>query len=175
VFGYGLDDRENQIRSPADAMNFSSSLCAQTGYGTQPASCTMGTGVLSTGVKRGRGVPLTTHPHLMPRSWMSRSYTSFPPCASIGVLWDCFTYMYLVITCLLARIRCVWHQQQICSEVTDTKEGLYGHPDKGTYACFQVLSLCTQQYNSRLVPVSLESVRFSLYTLLLLQYRLHRL
>jgi hypothetical protein len=23
---------------------------------------------------------------------MSRSYTSSPPCASIGVLWDCFTF-----------------------------------------------------------------------------------
>jgi len=28
----------------------------------------MGTGVLSPEVKRGRGVTLTTHPHLMPRS-----------------------------------------------------------------------------------------------------------
>jgi len=28
----------------------------------------MGTGVLSPGVKRGRGVTLTTHPHLVPRS-----------------------------------------------------------------------------------------------------------
>jgi hypothetical protein len=31
------------------------------------------TGVLSPGVKRGRGVTLTTHPHLVPRSGMSRS------------------------------------------------------------------------------------------------------
>jgi hypothetical protein len=29
-------------------------------------------------------------PHVVPRSLMSRSYTSSPPCASIGVLWDCF-------------------------------------------------------------------------------------
>jgi hypothetical protein len=28
------------------------------------------------GVKRGRSVTLTTHPHPVPRSWMSRSYTS---------------------------------------------------------------------------------------------------
>jgi len=28
----------------------------------------VGTGVLSPGVKRGRGVTLTTHPHLVPRS-----------------------------------------------------------------------------------------------------------
>jgi hypothetical protein len=36
-------------------------------------------GVLSPGVKRGRGVTLTTHPHLVPRLRMSRSYTSSPP------------------------------------------------------------------------------------------------
>jgi hypothetical protein len=32
--------------------------------------------VLSPEVKRGRGETLTTHPHLAPRSWMSRIYTS---------------------------------------------------------------------------------------------------
>jgi hypothetical protein len=41
-------------------------------------------GVLSPGVKRGRGLTLTTHPHLVPRSWMSRSYTSSPPGASMA-------------------------------------------------------------------------------------------
>jgi hypothetical protein len=35
--------------------------------------------VLSPGVKRGRGVTLTTHPYLVPRLRMSRSYTSSPP------------------------------------------------------------------------------------------------
>jgi hypothetical protein len=34
--------------------------------------------VVSSGVKRGRGVILTTHDHLVPRSRMSRSYTSSP-------------------------------------------------------------------------------------------------
>jgi hypothetical protein len=41
-------------------------------------------GVLSLGVKRGRGVMLATHPHLVPRLSMSRSYTSSPPCASMA-------------------------------------------------------------------------------------------
>jgi len=41
--------------------------------------------VLSPGVKRGRGVMLTTHPYLVPRSWMSRSYTSSPPKRLHGV------------------------------------------------------------------------------------------
>jgi hypothetical protein len=47
---------------------FSSNLCVQTCSGAHPASCTMGTGVLSPGVKRGRVLTLTTHPHLVPRS-----------------------------------------------------------------------------------------------------------
>jgi hypothetical protein len=42
-------------------------------------------GVLSPGVKRGRGVALTTHPHLVPRLKMSRSYTSSPPKRLHGV------------------------------------------------------------------------------------------
>jgi hypothetical protein len=41
-------------------------------------------GVLSSGVKRGWGVTLTTHPHLVPRSWMSRSYTPLSPSASMA-------------------------------------------------------------------------------------------
>jgi hypothetical protein len=52
--------------------------------------------VISPGVKRGRGVTLTTHPHLVPRSTMSRSYTSSPPNASMA----CSGTAYL--TCLLA-------------------------------------------------------------------------
>jgi hypothetical protein len=42
-------------------------------------------GVLSPGVKRGRGVTLTTHPHLASRLRMSRSYTSSPPMCLHGV------------------------------------------------------------------------------------------
>ena len=44
----------------------------QTGPATYPASCTMGTGSFP-GVKCGRGVVLTTHPILLPRSWKSRA------------------------------------------------------------------------------------------------------
>jgi hypothetical protein len=42
-------------------------------------------GVLSPGVKCGRGVLLTTHPHLVPRLRMSRSCTSSPPMRFHGV------------------------------------------------------------------------------------------
>jgi hypothetical protein len=42
-------------------------------------------GVLSLGVKRGRDVTLSTHPHVVPRSRMSRNYTSSPPKRIRGV------------------------------------------------------------------------------------------
>jgi hypothetical protein len=63
VSDYGLDDRVIEVRSPTGAEDFSSSPCIQTGSKAHPASYPMGTGALSPGVKRGRGVMLTTHPH----------------------------------------------------------------------------------------------------------------
>jgi hypothetical protein len=74
-----MDHRGIEVRSPAEAKDSSCSLCVQTGSEAHPASCTMGTGGPSPGLKRGRGVTLTTHPHLVPRSRMSRSYISSPP------------------------------------------------------------------------------------------------
>jgi hypothetical protein len=44
VSDYGLYDRAFEVRSPAEAKDFSSSLCVQTGSGAHPASCKMGTG-----------------------------------------------------------------------------------------------------------------------------------
>jgi len=49
----------------------------QTGPGTHPASCTMGTGSFP-GVKSGRGVALTTHPLLVPWSRKSRAIPLLP-------------------------------------------------------------------------------------------------
>jgi hypothetical protein len=46
---YGLDDWAIVVRSPAGAKDFSYSLFVQTGPGAHPASCTMGSGVLSPG------------------------------------------------------------------------------------------------------------------------------
>jgi hypothetical protein len=68
VSDYGLDDRVIGVRFPAGAKDFPTILCVQTGSEDHPASCTMGTGVLYPGVKRGRGVTLTTHHPLVPRS-----------------------------------------------------------------------------------------------------------
>jgi hypothetical protein len=83
VSDYGLDDRAIEVQSPAG--DFSSSLCVQTSSGAHPASCTMGTGGPFPGVKRGQGVTTTTHPLLVPRLRMSRSYISFPPKRHHGV------------------------------------------------------------------------------------------
>jgi hypothetical protein len=41
-------------------------------------------GVLSLGLMHGRGVTLTSHPHLVPSSRMSRSYTPLPPSAFVA-------------------------------------------------------------------------------------------
>jgi hypothetical protein len=88
VSGKGLDNRAIEVRPPADPQDFSSNLCVQIGCGAHPVSCTMGTGVLSPGLKRGRGVTLTTQPHLVPKSRMSRSYTSSLSKCLRGVQWD---------------------------------------------------------------------------------------
>jgi hypothetical protein len=44
VSDYGVDDRAIEVRSPAEATNFISSVYVQTGSGAHPASCTVGTG-----------------------------------------------------------------------------------------------------------------------------------
>jgi hypothetical protein len=67
----------------------------------------MGTGGPSPGVKRGRGVTLTTHPHLVSRSIMSRSYMSFPlaPAWPSGtVLLSYFILKDLKKSCFLSRL-----------------------------------------------------------------------
>jgi hypothetical protein len=60
--GYGLDGPGIESRWEA---RFSAP--AQTGPRAQPASCTMGTGSFS-GVESDRGVTLTPHPLIVPRS-----------------------------------------------------------------------------------------------------------
>jgi hypothetical protein len=79
-----MDDRAIEVRSPAEAKDFSSSLCVQTGSGAHPVSCKMGTVGPFPGAKRGRDVTLTTHTHLVPRSRMSISYTPLHPRAFLA-------------------------------------------------------------------------------------------
>jgi hypothetical protein len=70
-------------------------------------------GVLSPGVKRGRDVTLTTHPHLVPRSRRSRSYTSSPPRTSMA--WSRTASLYMgkrTVLCVVETIRmCACREQ----------------------------------------------------------------
>jgi hypothetical protein len=72
-----------------------SGRCVRTGCGAHPASCTVGTGGPSPGLKRGRGMTLTTHPHLVPRSRMSRSYIPLHPISFLACSgWDSFSFIH---------------------------------------------------------------------------------
>jgi hypothetical protein len=84
VSDYRLDDRAIGVRSPAGAKDFSSNLYVQAGSEVHPASCTMGTGGLLPWSKRGRSVTLTTRPHLVPKSRMSRSYIFSTPSTTMA-------------------------------------------------------------------------------------------
>jgi hypothetical protein len=64
------------VRSPAEAKDSFSSPSVQNTSEAHPASYTMGTGGPFPGVEGGQGVTLTTHPYLVPKSRMSRGYTS---------------------------------------------------------------------------------------------------
>jgi len=66
VTDYGLDGPGIESRWGRDIPP------VQTGPGAHPASCKLGTESFP-GIKCGRGVLLTTHPLLVPRSWKSRA------------------------------------------------------------------------------------------------------
>jgi hypothetical protein len=78
VSGYGLDDRAIEVRFPAEMIFPLASVFRPVLGPTQPPVQWV-QGVLSPGLKCGWGLPLTTHPHIVPRSIKSRSYTSSPP------------------------------------------------------------------------------------------------
>jgi hypothetical protein len=96
VSDYGLDDGAIVIRSQAGAKDFSSSLCPDRLWGPPSVLYNGYRWSFPRGVKRGRGVTLTTHPHLLPRSRMSRSYIYSPPQAPprrvAGLLYLYFLY-----------------------------------------------------------------------------------
>jgi hypothetical protein len=74
----GWKTRRPRFEHRQKRKDFSSILCVQTGSGADPTSCTMGIGG-PFGAKA-RPVRDADHsPHLVPRSRMSRSYTSSPP------------------------------------------------------------------------------------------------
>jgi hypothetical protein len=76
ALGYGLDDRGSRVRFTAGAGNFSLHHRVQNGSGAHPASYPMGT----------RGVKLTTHLHLVPRS---RMCGAIPPLPQYAFMASC--------------------------------------------------------------------------------------
>jgi len=88
VSGYGLNDRVVGVLIPGRGERvFPLASVPRPALGpTQPPVQWV------PGVKRGRGVTLTTHPHLVLRSTMSRSYTSSPPKRLHVVLWYSFSF-----------------------------------------------------------------------------------
>jgi hypothetical protein len=66
------------VQSPTEVKCFSSNLCVHTGLGAHPASCPMGTEGPLAGLKRGWGVTLIPHPHLVPSSRMIWRYIFSP-------------------------------------------------------------------------------------------------
>jgi hypothetical protein len=80
VSGYGLDERAIKVRSQAVAKDFCSSLCVQTVSGAHLTPFRMCTGGPFPGAKaRLEQRQLTSQPHLVLRSRMSRSSISSPP------------------------------------------------------------------------------------------------
>jgi hypothetical protein len=77
VTHYGLDDQAIEVRSPAEAKIFPLSSVSRQALGSTQPPVQWVKVIHSPGVKRGRGVTLTTHPLVVPRSRMSRSNT-FP-------------------------------------------------------------------------------------------------
>ena len=87
--GYGLDVPGIESRWGA---RFSAPF--QTGFGAHPAYCTMGTGSFP-GVNSGRGVTLTTHLLLVPRSWKSSTSTPLWAVRPLQSLSTCTVQLYL--------------------------------------------------------------------------------
>jgi hypothetical protein len=76
---YELDDRAIVVGSPAESKrHFPLTSVSRPALEPNQPPVQWVQGVLSPEVKRDRGVTLTTHPHLMPSSRMSRNYTSSP-------------------------------------------------------------------------------------------------
>jgi hypothetical protein len=82
VSGYELDNHVIEVRSPAEAKEFSSSLYVQTGSGVHTASYTVDTGggVPFSRAKVRLGCDANHSPPSSAEVRMSRSYTSPPMC-----------------------------------------------------------------------------------------------
>jgi hypothetical protein len=97
VSDYRLYDWDS---NPAEPKGFSSSLYVQTSSEAHPASYPIGSGSPFPGGKAGPERDADNSPHLVPRSRMSRSYTSSPPWRLYGGS----------VTALLLHCNVTWEQ-----------------------------------------------------------------
>jgi hypothetical protein len=93
VPGYGLGEREIEVRSPAEAKDFSSILCVQTGSGAHPASCTVGTGGRFPGVKARPGCDADHSPPSSAETESEQGLYFLSPKRLLGVWWDIFSFL----------------------------------------------------------------------------------
>jgi hypothetical protein len=84
VFGYGMNNQKIEVRSRQRQWIFPLASASRPALGPTQLPVQWVAGALSPGLKCGRGVTLTTHPQLMPRLRMSRSYTSSIPSAFVA-------------------------------------------------------------------------------------------
>jgi hypothetical protein len=141
------------VWSPTEG--FFSRLCVQTSSEAHPSSCTMGTGVLSLGVKRDQGVTLTTDPHLVPKSRMSRSYIACPPCHLHGSSGTVFR-----IKCIVLSSVCIFYEKWMHTASESWPIKLLVGEVWGSYGNRYCLCLCT------VIPLFHSS-----YNLFMRQYR----
>jgi hypothetical protein len=83
VSDYGLDDRGSDPRQRQRIFLLASAFRPALEPKQPPVQWVPG--VLSPGINYGRGMMQTTHPHLVPRLGMSRSFSSSPPRRLYGV------------------------------------------------------------------------------------------
>jgi hypothetical protein len=96
VAGYGLDDRAIVVRIPAEVKgSFPLPSVSRSALGPTQPPVQWVPGVLSQGLKRGRGVTLTTHSHVESRSRMSRSYSPLPPGAFVACSGTALVYYFM--------------------------------------------------------------------------------
>jgi hypothetical protein len=111
-----------RVKSMTDAKDFSFSLYVQTSSEAHPASYPVGTGEPFQGVKHSRGVTLTTHPHPVLRSRMSRSYT--PLSLSIYMARSAFT---LLSQHMVAKILKVSKSRDECHWICKQQNSMAGN------------------------------------------------
>jgi hypothetical protein len=87
----------------------------QTGPWVHPASCTMGSGSFP-GVKYGRGVLLTTHTLLVPRSWKSSAIPLPTLRATTGPVKETL-YLFYSLTVHKSRVLLYTSLESYCTQV----------------------------------------------------------